>query len=81
MDIKEAEIAIASHRLLEAGRMAQELFDPLVVRMRAEDTPLFRVTILLDGRPLAALAGDEVVDVADAVASFIIHLTTRVIDE
>lgn len=81
MDIKEAEIAIASHRLLEAGRMAQELFDPLRVRLRAEDTPEFRVTIMLDGRPLAALSGEHVVEVADAVASFLIHLTTRSITE
>ena len=81
MDIKEAEIALASHRLIEAGRMAQELFEPLSVRFRAEDTPQFRVTILLDGKPLAALAGEHVVEVADAVAAFVIHLSTRAIDE
>lgn len=81
MNLKEAELALATHRLLDAGRMAQELFKPLPVRLRADDENQFRVTIVVDEHHLASLQGEDVVDVADAVASFVIHLTTRAIDE
>jgi hypothetical protein len=81
MNLKEAELALATHRLLDAGRMAQELFQPLPVRLHADDETQFRVTITVDGCFLAAMAGEHVVEVADGVAAFIIHLTTRSIDE
>jgi len=81
MNLKEAEIALAERRLLDAGRMAQGIFDEYAVRLMVDTDRIFRVTLLLDARPLASVAGDDAVDVADAMASFVIHLTTRAIDE
>ena len=81
MNLKEAEIALAERRLLDAGRMAQGIFDEYAVRLMVDTDRIFRVTLLLDARPLASVAGDDAVDVADAMASFVIHLTTRSINE
>ena len=81
MDLKEAEIAMASHRLLEAGRHAQQVFDPLKVRFYLTVDDGFAVSILLDNVLLAGFKGDQAMEVSDAVASFVIHLVTRVIEE
>ena len=81
MDLKEAEIAMASHRLLEAGRHAQQVFDPLKVRFYLTVEDGFAVSILLDNVLLAGFKGDQAMEVSDAVASFVIHLVTRVIQE
>ena len=81
MDLKEAEIAMASHRLLEAGRHAQQVFDPLKVRFYLTVEDGFAVSILLDNVLLAGFKGDQAMEVSDAVASFVIHLVTRVIEE
>ena len=81
MDLKEAEIAMASHRLMEAGKQAQQLFDPLKVRFYVTDDDGFEVSILLDNTMLAGFKGEQAMEVSDAVASFVIHLVTRVIEE
>jgi hypothetical protein len=81
MNLKEAELALAERRLLDAGRMAQTIFEEHAVRLMVDTDRSFRVTLLLDARPLASVAGDDAVDVADAMASFVIHLSTRAIDE
>jgi hypothetical protein len=81
VDLKEAEIAMASHRLLEAGRHAQQVFDPLKVRFYLTVEDGFAVSILLDNVLLAGFKGDQAMEVSDAVASFVIHLVTRVIEE
>ena len=72
---------MASHRLLEAGRHAQQVFDPLKVRFYLTVEDGFAVSILLDNVLLAGFKGDQAMEVSDAVASFVIHLVTRVIEE
>ena len=81
MDLKEAEIAMASHRLMEAGRHAQQLFDPVKVRFYVTDDDGFEVSILLNNVLLAGFKGEQAMEVSDAVASFVIHLVTRIIQE
>jgi hypothetical protein len=77
MNLKEAEFQLASRRLLEVGRVAQDTFADSSVRLVVDDTNDFRVTLLLDGRPLAAVQGDNPMEVSDALAGFLIHLITR----
>ena len=81
MNIDEAELQIASRRLLEAGRSAQDLFDEHKVRLLVADDRGFEVKLLLNGKPLASFLGDSPMEVSDAVASFVIHLATRPLEE
>lgn len=75
------EIAYAAQRLLEAVRIAEEIFEGHDARLLAVDGPGLHIQLWLNGQVLAAFAGDHPVEVADAVASFLIHLTTRAIEE
>ena len=77
MNLKEAEFQLASRRLLEVGRVAQETFSDASVRLVVDDTNEFRVTLMLDGGPLVTVQGDNPMEVSDALASFLIHLITR----
>lgn len=81
MNTDEIELQIASRRLLEAGRSAQDLFNEHKVRLFIVDDRGFEVRLLLDGKPLASFLGDNPMEVSDAVASFVIHLATRPIEE
>jgi hypothetical protein len=77
----QAEIAYATHRLLEAMHTAEEVFAGHQTQLRAVDGPGLHIQLLLNGKVLASFAGDHPVEVADAVASFLIHVTTRTIEE
>ena len=81
MNLKEAEYQLASMRLIEVGRVAQETFTDHHVRLHVDDANDFQVRVILDGRVLVSMAGDNPMEVSDGLASFIIHLTTRPIKE
>lgn len=66
---------------MEAGRHAQQVFDPLKVRFCLTVEDGFEVKILLDEVMLAGFKGDSAMEVSDAVGSFVIHLVTRIIQE
>ena len=77
----QADIAYAAHRLIESMHTAEEVFEGHDTKLLAVDGPGLHIQLWLDGRVLASFAGDHPVEVADAVASFLIHLTTRAIEE
>ena len=77
----KAEIAYAAQRLLETIRVAEEVFEGHDARLHAVDGPGLHIQLRLNGKVLAGFAGDHPVEVADAVASFLIHVTTRIIEE
>jgi hypothetical protein len=77
----KAEIAYATHRLLEAIHTAEEVFEGHSTQLRAVDGPGLHIQLLLNGKVLASFAGDHPVEVADAVSAFLIHVTTRIIEE
>ncbi len=71
------EIAYATQRLVESMHVAEEIFEGHDTMLRAVDGPGLHIQLLLNGKVLAGFAGDHPVEVADAVASFLLHLTTR----
>jgi len=81
VNINDAELQIASRRLVEAGRSAQDLFDEHKVRLYVRDDRGFEVELRLNDRMLASFLGGGPMEVSDAVALFVIHLVTRSISE
>jgi diadenosine tetraphosphatase ApaH/serine/threonine PP2A family protein phosphatase len=77
----QADIAYATHRLLESMHVAEEVFEGHETQLLAVDGPGLHIQLWLNGQVLASFAGDHPVEVADAVASFLIHVTTRHIEE
>ena len=73
----DLELEYAASRLLKAGRAAQSLLEPCRVKLF---TALHASTIVLivDDIPVATFGPGHPVECADALYSFIIHLTTRV---
>lgn len=81
MDHTKAEISYAAQRLLETLNSLEEVFEGHDARLHAVDGPGLHIQLMLNGQVLAGFAGDHPVEVADAVASFLIHLTTRAVEE
>ena len=68
---------MAVARLMEAGHSARKLLKPCVVRIHiAEGAET--ASLLIDGSRIATFGPGHPVECADALHSFIIHLTTRV---
>ena len=69
------EMAVA--RLMDAGQAARSLLKPCTVRLHIAEGAT-TVSLLVDGARIATFGPGHPVECADALHSFIIHLTTRV---
>ena len=75
---QDLDLQVAASLLLKAGTVAEELLRPCKVKiltLRHAET----VTLIVDNREVATFGPGHPVECADALYSFITHLTTRVI--
>jgi hypothetical protein len=80
MEIPDLDLQFAAARLLEAGTAAEELLRPCKVSLRTMQHAE-TITLVVDNREVATFGPGHPVECADALYSFITHLTTRIIAE
>ena len=79
--LKHMEREYAAKLLLTSTNTVREMFDGCKVRMEVTEDELFTIDLMVDGRRVALFAGDNAVEVCDALSTFLVHLTTRNINE